>query len=215
MIEAFNTTHHYSVKPVLQDVSLRVEKGEIVAIMGPNGMGKSTLVSVIAGVLWPQKGYVEIDDLQRRTSEHTELKIRERVADLAADPWVPRLRTGRNWAVSVGRLYGVDDDRLIPHVDRLLDVFNLLEQADQTIASYSSGQKKKVALCCALASEAPILLLDEPFAGGLDPSGILTLKRIMQHHRQKKDRTVIMATPVPELVAEIADRVAVINHGRI
>src|ERR1700722_16314888 len=103
MIDVWNVSHHYGVKQVLSNVSLHVGRGQVVALMGPNGMGKSTLVGVIAGVLWPQKGYVEIDGLRRRSSEQTELKIRERVAYLSADPWAPRFRTGRNWAVSVGR----------------------------------------------------------------------------------------------------------------
>ncbi len=115
----------------------------------------------------------------------------------------------------VGRLYGVEDDQLLPHVDRLLDVFNLNEHADAHIGSYSTGQKKKIAVCCALVTEAPILLLDEPFAGGLDPSGILALKRILQYHARRRDRTILMATPVPELVEEIADRVAIITDGRM
>jgi ABC-2 type transport system ATP-binding protein len=101
------------------------------------------------------------------------------------------------------------------HIPRLLALFNLEDQADQRIPAYSTGQKKKLALAAALVTEAPILLLDEPFAGGLDPSGILALKRIFQHHRQRRDVTVIMATPVPELVEELADRIAVIREGRI
>jgi ABC-2 type transport system ATP-binding protein len=215
MIDAVNITHHYGVKPVLRDVSLRVERGEVVALMGPNGMGKSTLVSVIAGVLWPIKGFVEIDGLRRRSYEETELEIRRKVVYLSAEPWVPRNRTGRQWMLAVGRLYGVEDDRLMPHVERLLDVFNLSEQADSSIGSYSSGQRKKIAVCCALATEAAVMLLDEPFSGGLDPSAILALKRILQYHAQQRDCTILMATPVPELVEEIADKVAVITRGQI
>ena len=64
-------------------------------------------------------------------------------------------------------------------------------------------------------TEPQVMLLDEPFAGGLDPSGILTLKRILQHHRERKDRTVLMTSPVPEVVEELADRVAVIAKGEI
>jgi len=60
-----------------------------------------------------------------------------------------------------------------------------------------------------------VMLLDEPFAGGLDPSGILALKAILQRHSRDRDRTVVMATPVPELVEEVADRVAVIADGRL
>jgi ABC-type multidrug transport system ATPase subunit len=72
-----------------------------------------------------------------------------------------------------------------------------------------------VALCGALVAETPVMLLDEPFSGGLDPSGILALKRVLRHRVDREDVTVVMATPVPELVEELADRVAVLREGRI
>ncbi len=64
-------------------------------------------------------------------------------------------------------------------------------------------------------TEAPILLLDEPFSGGLDPSGILALKRVLKHLTQKEGATVVMTTPVPELVEELADRIAVLRDGQV
>lgn len=215
MIQIVNVVHHYGARPVLRDVSLHVQHGEIVALMGPNGMGKSTLLGVAAGIQWPLEGHVEIDGIRRRSSEEAELAIRQRVAFLPAEPWLPLGETGRQWLLAVGRLYGVDDRRLLPHVERLLDLFDLLDRADSNISAYSTGQRKKVALCAALVTEAPVLMLDEPFAGGLDPSGILAFKRILQHHASQRDRTILLATPVPELVDEIADRVALIVGGEI
>ena len=64
-------------------------------------------------------------------------------------------------------------------------------------------------------AEAPILLLDEPFSGGLDPSGILTLKRLIQHHARRKNATIVLTSPVPELVEEIATRIIVLHDGEI
>jgi ABC-type multidrug transport system ATPase subunit len=215
MIDVVNVTHHYGVRPVLRDVSLTINRGELLALMGPNGMGKSTLMGVMAGVLWPVGGYVTINGLRRRVDEATELSIRQQVVYLPADPWVPTSMTGREWVLATGRVYGVGDQRLLSHAERLLEVFNLLDQAGGTIGRYSSGQRKKIALCAALASDAPVMLLDEPFAGGLDPSGILSLKSILQRHTKARDRTVVMATPVPEVVEEVADRVALIDDGRL
>ena len=215
MIDVVGVTHHYGVRPVLRDVSLQVYAGEVLALMGPNGMGKSTLMGVMAGLLWPVEGHVSIGGRRRRVDEATELAIRQDVVHLAAEPWVPSLMTGRAWVLATGRAHAVPDRRLLPHAERLIDVFNLSEQAEGNVGRYSSGQKKKVALCAALVTDAPVLLLDEPFAGGLDPSGILTLKAILQRHAADRDRTVVMATPVPELVEEVADRVAVIADGRL
>ena len=86
---------------------------------------------------------------------------------------MPELRTGREFLLAVGRLYDVEDERLFDHVERLMRLFDLESQADQPIRSCSAGQRKKIALGAALVTEAPILVLAEPFSGGLDPSGIL------------------------------------------
>jgi ABC-type multidrug transport system ATPase subunit len=158
---------------------------------------------------------VGIDGKVRRSTPEDELAIRKQVVYLPADAWLPSTRTGREWLLAVGRLYGVDERRLMDHVPRLLALFDLEMQADHPIPSYSTGQRKKLALCGGLITEAPILLLDEPFSGGLDPSGIMALKRLLQFHRERRDRTVVMATPVPELVEELADRIAIIHDGRI
>ena len=215
MIELHDVTQHYGVKPILRGISLRVERGELVVILGPNGMGKTTLLGVMAGVLSPQRGEVRIDGMLRRGSVEEELAIRKMSVYLPDQPWLPAARTGREFLLAVGRLYDLDDERLMDHVPHLLDLFDLGEQADSPIRSYSAGQQKKIALCSALVTEAPVLFLDEPFSGGLDPAGLLTLKRILQHHVRRKELTIVLTSPVPELVEEIASRIIVLHHGEI
>jgi ABC-2 type transport system ATP-binding protein len=215
VIELHDITQHYGVRPVLRGISLRIERGEVVVILGPNGMGKTTLLGVMAGVLSPQKGEVRIDGLKRRGSEEEELAIRRMTVYLPDKPWLPANRTGREFLLSVGRLYDVEDERLMGHVDQLLDLFDLNDKGDSPIRTYSAGQLKKIALASALVAETSILLLDEPFSGGLDPAGIMTLKRIVQHHGRRKDRTIVLTSPVPELVQEIATRIIVLHDGEV
>jgi ABC-type multidrug transport system ATPase subunit len=124
-------------------------------------------------------------------------------------------KTGREYLLAVGELYGIDTERLFEHIDGLLQLFDLTRQADSCLGSYSTGQRKKIMLSSALVTEAPILLLDEPFSGGLDASGILALKRVLQNLAQRDDITIVLATPVPELLESIADRLAVLRDGRI
>jgi len=215
MIEVVNVTHHYGVRPVLRDVSFRVERGELVSLMGPNGMGKSTLLGVMAGVLWPVEGCVEIDGLRRRRSEEEERTLRKKVVYLPDHPWLPVARSGREFLLAVGRLYGIEDERLMDHVDRLLELFQLQDRADAPIRSYSNGQQKKIAVCSALVAEAEVMLLDEPFSGGLDPSALLALRRVMKWLAERSDVTVVMATPVPELVEGLAHRLVVLRDGQV
>ncbi|MCR4410967.1 MAG: ABC transporter ATP-binding protein [Thermoguttaceae bacterium] len=215
MIRLIDVVQHYGVRPVLKRINLEIRSGELTVILGPNGMGKTTLLATMAGVLTPQRGVVEIDGLRRRSSVEDELEIRKRVVYLPDHPWLPKNRTGREFLLAVGRLYEIEENRLIDRAERLLHLFDLGREADWPIRSYSNGQQKKVAVGAALITEAPILLLDEPFSGGLDPAGILVLKRVLRRLATEKGATVVMTTPVPELIEELADRIVVLQHGEV
>jgi ABC-2 type transport system ATP-binding protein len=214
MIELENVVQHYGISPVLKGISLRIDRGELAAVVGPNGMGKSTLLSCAAGVLHPQKGRILIDGLERRSSEENEIKIRRTAVYLPDQPWLPRLRSVREYVLAVGRLYDIGDDRLFEHTDRLLDVFELTSQADNPLSGLSAGQKKKAGLAAALVADSAVLLLDEPFSGGLDPEGLMALKRILRN-RVDRGGTVLLTSPVAEIVEEIADRVIVLVEGEV
>lgn len=219
MIEARGVSHHYGVRLVLKNVNLKVNKGELVVLMGPNGMGKSTLMAALAGAISPTRGEVLIDGKVRRRTEAEERAIRAMVVYLPAEAWAPGMVTGREWLLGVGRVYGVDDDQLFDHVDRLLDLFDLREQADSSIDEYSTGQRRKISVAAALVTDAPIMLLDEPFSGGLDPSAMLALKRVLLHQVSTGQKTIVMATPVPDLVEDLIGtdrgRVGVLKDGKL
>lgn len=219
MIEVRKVSHHFGVRMVLRHVSLTVARGELVVLMGPNGMGKSTLMGILAGAISPTRGEVVVGGNVRRRTEAEERAARQAVAFLPAEDWSPKELTGREWLLGVGRVYGVVDERLFPHVDRLLELFELEKQSDSTISSYSTGQKRKIAVAATLVTDAPVMLLDEPFSGGLDPSAMLALKRVLLHHIASREKTIVMATPVPELVEDLAGqtggRVGVLRDGQL
>jgi ABC-type multidrug transport system ATPase subunit len=104
---------------------------------------------------------------------------------------------------------------LFDHCEQLLELFNLVDKGDVPIRACSSGQQKKVVLSATLITEAPYLILDEPFSGGLDPAGIHALKRVFQRLAARDDITIVMAAPEPEIIGEIADRVLVLRDGTI
>ena len=213
MIELVGVVQHYGVRPVLRGLSVQIPAGMVVAVVGPNGMGKTTLMGVMAGILSPQRGQVEIDGLVRRRSVEEEQSIRCRLVYLPDHPWLPVNRTGREWLLAIGRLYRGAPDQVIDHVERLLSLFQLTKEGDWPIRSYSNGQKKKIALASALVTEVPILLLDEPFSGGLDPAGILALREVLRRLGTQPDRTIVMTEP--ELVESLTHRVLVLREGQV
>jgi ABC-2 type transport system ATP-binding protein len=215
MIRIVDVSHHYGVRPVLSHISLEVPAGELVAVMGPNGVGKSTLLGIVAGLMAPAKGHVEIDGLRRRASEDDELRIRKRMAFLPDQPWLPEFKTGREWLMAVGQVYDIDSDRLMDHLSRLLELFQLTEKGEAPIRTYSNGQKKKIAICGVLVTEAPILVLDEPFTGGLDPAAILALGRVLKHLAEKKEVTVLMASQIAEMIEPLAHRIAILEGTHV
>jgi ABC-type multidrug transport system ATPase subunit len=137
------------------------------------------------------------------------------VVFLPDHPFLPKLRTGRELLLAVGKLYDIETERLFDHIERLLRLFQLESKGDSPIQSYSNGEQKKIAVCSALVTEAPVMLLDEPFSGGLDPSGLLALRRVLQQLAERKHVTVVISAPVPELLEGLAKKVAVLRDGKI
>lgn len=215
MINVVDVSHHYGLRPVLNHINFRVPAGKLVAVMGPNGVGKSTLLGVVAGLIAPARGYVEIHGLRRRASEEIELQVRKQVAFLPDHPWLPEFMTTREWLLAVGQLYDHPADHLMDHINRLLDLFQLADQGDSPIRNCSNGQKKKIAICGTLVTEAPLLVLDEPFTGGLDPSAGLALRRVLKHLADRADVTVLMASQIPELVEQLAHQILVLTGTRV
>jgi ABC-2 type transport system ATP-binding protein len=215
MITIHELSHHFGVRPVLQGINAQIQTGEVVVILGPNGSGKSTLLGCIAGTIWPVRGHVAFDDVKRRESIEQERLLRQKVVYLPDDTWLPIQHTGREFLLAVGRLYDIDEFRLFDHADRLLALFHLESQGDALIQTYSTGQRKKIALASALITESQCLLLDEPFSGGLDPIGILALKNVLKNLAASDHITLVLTTPVPELVEELADRVLVLRDGQL
>jgi ABC-type multidrug transport system ATPase subunit len=215
MINVLDVSHHYGLRPVLSHVSFRVPPGELVTVMGSNGVGKTTLLGIIAGLIAPARGSVEIHGLRRRSSETAELEIRKQTAYLPDHPWLPEAMTVREWLLAIGGLYDLEPEHLMDHIARLLALFQLAEKGDSPIRTCSNGQKKKVAICGTLVTEAPVLVLDEPFTGGLDPSAILALSRVLEHLTKQRQVTVLMASQLPELMEKLSHRILVLTESRI
>lgn len=113
------------------------------------------------------------------------------------------------------KAYRNEEPEIVEHIQALINLFDMDKIADAPISSYSAGQRKKAELIVALAPETPVLVLDEPFSGGLDPTGLYAIKEILRRRAHIMGHTILLATPTPELVEEIADRIIILRTGEI
>ena len=193
----------------LRGVSLELGEG-MFGLLGPNGAGKSTLMKILAGVLEPTDGEVELDG-----------------RDVLADPtfvwrrlgylpqefgFYPHL-TGRKMLEHLLRLKGVE----APHgmgdlCDRLLELVNMADAADRKVQEYSGGMRQRLGIAQALAGDPRLIIVDEPTAG-LDPEERNRFYRLLA--RLAEDRIVLLSTHIVEDVAVLCRRFAIIHRGRI
>ena len=212
VIDVSGLCKSYGSIVAVEDVSLSVERGEIVGILGPNGAGKTTLIKCLLGLVEPTDGTVRLGG-RSVTSEPT-----------AAYRHVGAMLEGaRNvyWRLSVrenlaffSRLVGVDPKTQHERHDELLDRFELAEKADTAVNDLSRGQKQKVALACALARDVDVIFLDEPTLG-LDVESSRTLRAELDRLVREESLTVVLSSHDMDVIQELCDRVVVLQDGSI
>jgi sulfate/thiosulfate transport system ATP-binding protein len=194
----------------LDDLSLEVEQGSLTALLGPSGCGKSTLLRVIAGLEVPDTGTVHIDG-----EDLTGVPVRKRGVGFCFQHYAPF----RHMTVRRNIAFGLEVRRrpkveIRTRVDELLELVRLSHVADRYPSQLSGGQRQRMALARALAIEPRVLLLDEPF-GALDAQVRQQLRLWLRNLHEKISVTTVLVTHDQEEALEVADRLAIINEGRM
>ena len=187
MIRARGLEKRYGDKRVLRGVDLDVERGAFVLVTGPNGSGKTTLLRLVAGLLAPTGGELEV------------AIERGRLGFLGHDPLVYRELTALENLELYGRLYRVPERR--ERIGMLLERFGLWEARGERARSFSRGMLQRLALCRALLHDPELLLLDEPF-NALDAEGLALVERELA--TLAGERTFLVATHDPERLGPVA-----------
>lgn len=214
MIQFDHVTFQYESAsvPALDDVSLHIDEGSFVAIVGHNGSGKSTLAKHINGLLLPTSGTVTVCGM-RTDAEDLILKIRQQVGMAFQNPDNQLVTTIVEEDVAFGpENLGIEPKEIRVRVDEALKSVGMTTYAEKAVHHLSGGQKQRIAIAGILALKPRILVLDEATAM-LDPSGraelIDTVKAL-----NKEGMTVLMVTQYMEETTD-CDRIVVMNHGRI
>lgn len=213
-IEARNITRKFGKFAALDDVSLEIPSGELVALLGPSGSGKTTLLRIIAGLDFADSGTVLFD-----REDITSRKVRERRVGFVFQHYAlfRHMTVFENIAFGLRvRPRSVRPAKAQIHakVNELLKLIQLKNLANRYPSQLSGGQRQRVALARALAVEPSVLLLDEPF-GSLDAKVRLELRRWLRQLHDEVHITSLFVTHDQEEALEVADRVAVMNEGRI
>jgi ABC-2 type transport system ATP-binding protein len=210
MIEAEGLVKAYGETQALVGVDFSVAAGSILGLLGPNGAGKTTAVRILTTLALPDAGHGRVAgiDVVAHPAE-----VRRMIGVAAQDATLDGLLTGRQNLVLVGELSDMGRRRSRARAAELLEEFELTDAADRVVKGYSGGMRRRLDLAASLMTRPPVLFLDEPTTG-LDPT---SRQRVWDAIREliKEGVTVLLTTQYLEEADALADRVVVVDHGRV
>jgi ABC-2 type transport system ATP-binding protein len=207
-IETVGLTKSYGDHAVLRGVDLSVPKGSVLALLGSNGAGKTTVVRILATLLRADGGVATVNghDVAARPAD-----VRASISLTGQFAAVDEVLTGRENLVLVARLRRIADAAAV--ADGLLERFGLTDAAGRRVATYSGGMRRRLDIAMSLVGSPPVLFLDEPTTG-LDPQARLEVWRTVRD-LAGQGITVLLTTQYLDEAEQLADRIAILHEGRI
>ena len=209
MIEVQHLTKRYGPTMAVDDVSFRVERGEILGFLGPNGAGKTTTMRVLTGYMPPSEGRAIVAGYD--VSDQP-LEAKRRTGYLPETPPLYPEMTVRDYLTFVARIKGVPRGERKARIESVMDRTGVADMANRHCGKLSKGYKQRVGLAQALMHNPEVLILDEPTAG-LDPKHIIETRELIK--QLGGDHTVILSTHILPEVSQTCQRVVIINKGRV
>jgi ABC-2 type transport system ATP-binding protein len=197
-------------KPVIVDLDLEVEAGQLYALLGPNGAGKTTTLRMAVGLTDPDRGSIHIYGIDARQEPRRAKAI---TAWLPDDPMLYDKLTPAEYLGFVAGLWGTPPEQAAPEAERLLKWLELWDVRDTRCEGFSRGMKQKVALAGALIHDPQLLILDEPLTG-LDAAMARSVKDALRA-AVDRGKTVIVTTHILDVAERMADRIGIIAGGKL
>jgi ABC-2 type transport system ATP-binding protein len=210
MIEAHGLTKRFGSTQALGGLDLEVPAGSILGVLGPNGAGKTTAIRILTTLSIPDSGWARVagHDVVAEAAA-----VQRSIGVTAQDATLDEVLTGRQNLVMVGRLSGLRRADARARAVELLARFDLTEAADRILKTYSGGMRRRLDLAAGLVTRPPVIFLDEPTTG-LDPTSRARMWEVIRD-LVSDGVTVLLTTQYLDEADELADRIAVIDHGHV
>ena len=210
MIEIKNVTKKYGSNVALKNVSFNVNDGEIFAFIGHNGAGKTTLIKSIVGIHKFDEGEILING---KSIKNDPIACKKEIAFVPDNPELYEQMKAINFINFICDMYEVPQDIREKNITKYAKMFEIEDNLNDTINSFSHGMKQKIALIAALAHDPKVLIMDEPFVG-LDPKAVFDVKEIL-NEMAKEGKIVFFSTHILDVAEKLCSRVAIIKKGEV
>jgi ABC-2 type transport system ATP-binding protein len=210
MIKLTSLTKKYGDFTAVDGIDLEVPRGELFGFLGPNGAGKTTTLRMIAGILRPTSGRVEIGGVDiARDPVAAKMKL----GFIPDRPFIYEKLTAAEFLRFVAGLYDQEGAQVEHRARELLALFDLEEWRDELVESYSHGMRQKLIISSAFVHRPEVIVVDEPMVG-LDPKAARILKDLFREYT-RRGHTIMMSTHTLEVAESMCDRIGIIQTGRI
>jgi len=213
LLETVNLSQTVNKREILKNINLKVDKGEVLALIGPTGAGKTTLLRLFNSLELPSSGKIIIDGTDTSESPGARLEIRRKMAFVLQKPVVFNMSVYDNIAIGL-KWRGLNKIEITEKTSNILELIGLADYGNRNARTLSGGETQRVAIARAVISEPEILLLDEPSAN-LDPVSSAKTEELLINIIDRYKATTIMATHDMSQGQRMADRVAVMLDGEI
>lgn len=211
MIEIKNVSKTYNgTKKALENITFNVNDGEIFAFIGHNGAGKTTTIKLIVGILDFESGEILING---KSIKESPIECKKDIAYVPDNPDLYENMKAIDFINFICDMYNTPLITRKENIAKYSKMFEIENNLNDDISSFSHGMKQKVALISALAHNPKVLIMDEPFVG-LDPKAVYDMKELMKQ-MAKEGKTVLFSTHILDVAEKLCDRVAIIKNGKI
>ena len=210
MIEIKNVTKKYGNKKAVDNVSFKVNDGDIFAFIGHNGAGKTTLIKAMVGIHDFDEGDILIDG---KSIKNDPIECKKLMAFVPDNPETYEHMKAIDYINFICDMYDIDQETRVKNIKKYAKLFDMDKKLNDTIDSYSHGMKQKIVLISALAHNPKILIMDEPFVG-LDPKAVFDIKEVLQE-MVSEGKIVFYSTHILDVAERLCSRVAIIKEGKL